>query len=61
MNSENQGILHREFEFLRPRGGLGQSLMYFGAECDDGWFELIYNLCHKIKIELEKEAHFIGV
>ena len=34
-----------------------QSLMCFGIECDDGWFQLIYDLCTKI-MELKPHDGF---
>lgn len=45
MNPEHEKYLSDHFPFLRPSGGLQKSLMYFGCENGDGWFELIKQLC----------------
>jgi len=49
VNKKNSKKLMIDFPFLRPQGGLGQSLMYFGFDVDDGWFKLIYQLCKDIQ------------
>jgi len=49
MNKKNTKKLNDDFPFLRPKGGLMHSLMYFGFMCDDGWFKLIYQLCKDIQ------------
>jgi len=51
MNKENTEKLFNDFpEFFNSRNeGLMASLMSFGFECHDGWFDLIYNLCSDIK------------
>ena len=36
-------------EFFKNRNNVKASLMAFGFECGDGWFDLIYNLCKDIK------------
>jgi len=51
MNRENTEKLFNDFpEFFDDRKkGLMVSLMGFGFECGDGWYDLIYNLCKDIK------------
>lgn len=50
MNKENTEKLFKEFpEFFKHKEDLMSSLMAFGFECDDGWYNLIYNLCKDIK------------
>lgn len=49
MNKENTKYLFDNFDFFHPEKPLTESLMGFGFECGDGWFELIKELCEKIK------------
>ncbi len=51
MNEKNTEKLFKDFpEFFDDRKkGMMVSLMGFGFECSDGWFDLIYNLCSDIK------------
>lgn len=30
-----------------------ESLLLFGFECDDGWYDLVYNLCKKLKLLMD--------
>jgi len=50
MNKENTERLVKEFPqiFIDRDKPPTQSLMCFGLECGDGWFELIRNLCSDI-------------
>ena len=50
MRKELTAKLFNEFpEFFKCRENLRASLMAFGFECDDGWFDLIYKLMKDIK------------
>lgn len=49
MDKKLEKKLFKEFSFLRPKGGLQQSLMYFGMDIDSGWFDLIYKLCQDLQ------------
>lgn len=50
MNEENtRKILEKFPEFFTNIDNIKVSLMAFGFECGDGWFDLIYNLCADIK------------
>lgn len=50
MNEQNTQKLFQDFPtFFRPEKGPQQTLMCFGFECDDGWFNLIYKLCEDIR------------
>lgn len=57
MNKENTQYLFEHFKFFKPEKGLQESLMKFGFECHDGWFELIKRLCEDIEIELNKKEN----
>ena len=57
MNEENTKKLINDFPKLY-RGvnmPLTQSLMSFGFMCDDGWFDLIYQLSKELTEELKKD------
>jgi hypothetical protein len=49
MNDTNSKYLFDNFPFFHPETPLTQSLMAFGFECGNGWFELIKELCEKLK------------
>jgi len=50
MNEKNTKKLLNDFpEFFKNRDNIRASLMGFGFDCSDGWFNLIYNLCKDIK------------
>lgn len=50
MKEELEQRLMDEFPFMEARNLWdGESLNYpIGCECDDGWFDIIYNLCREI-------------
>jgi hypothetical protein len=55
MKKELEDKIFNEFPHLfRYEGDLRNSLMSFGFECGDGWFDIIYELAKKINIEWEK-------
>lgn len=50
MNKENTKKLLDDFpEFWKHRENIMASLIGFGFECGDGWFDLIYQLCVDLK------------
>jgi len=50
MNETNTKKLFDDFpEFWKHRDNMQASLMCFGFECNDGWFDIIYKLCDDIK------------
>jgi hypothetical protein len=49
MNKENTEYLIKNFWFFQPDPTLRNNLMAFGFECDDGWFNLIKELCEKLE------------
>jgi hypothetical protein len=53
MNEENTKKLFNRFDFFQPSEPITRSLMAFGFECGDGWFQLIWDLCEKIEEELK--------
>lgn len=53
MNEKNAKKLFDRFKFFHPERGVEASLMWFGFECEDGWFDLIWRLCEDLtKMEL---------
>jgi hypothetical protein len=52
MNKEKTAKLFERFPFFHPESPITESLMGFGFECGDGWFQLIWDLC----LDLEKEG-----
>ena len=56
MKKELTEKLFKDFpEFFKHKDNLHASLMAFGFECSDGWFDLIYKLCEDIKKYFETE------
>jgi len=50
MNEENTQKLFKEFpEFFKHSENIQESLMAFGFEYSDGWFDLTYKLCKDIR------------
>lgn len=51
MNKENTEKLFKKYPNIFKQKSLppSQSLMCFGFECGDGWFDLINNLCSELK------------
>ena len=61
MNKKNTEKLFNDFpEFFKHKDNLRASLMAFGFECGNGWFDLIYNLCIDIKKYFLNEYEGIG-
>lgn len=57
MKKELENKLFNRFEFYRPDLPQTASLMCFGFECGDGWFDLIWELSEKIeKLENTNES-----
>lgn len=56
MNNENTEKLFADFPrlFKGKDYGMQRNLMCFGFECDDGWFDLIYQLCQDIEVAYAK-------
>jgi len=55
IKQELEDSLAKEFEFMNQFTRFDSSHSRFSIECEhgDGWYNLIYNLCKKIKEELE--------
>jgi hypothetical protein len=51
MKKELEEKLFKRFSFFHPEASIQESLMAFGFEHDDGWFDIIWKLCE----DLEKE------
>lgn len=61
MNKKNTEYLFNTFpEFFKNRDDMHKSLMWFGFECGDGWFNLIKELCENIKkwFETHESRHY---
>lgn len=66
MKRELEGKLYKDFPLLfeervRPPT---ESLMCFGCDCNDGWYDILYNLCSKImktNPELLIEFRFVQI
>ena len=54
MNSKNTKYLFKRYKWYKPNQPLTQSLMRFGFDNHDGWFELIKELSENIDKELKK-------
>ena len=62
MNREHTEYLFKHFlSFFNPRESFRVSLVGFGFECGDGWFELIKELCEKLKALQLKDFKVIQV
>jgi hypothetical protein len=61
MNKENTQKLFNRFSFYKPQRPVTQSLMGFGFECGDGWFDLIWKLSEDIENELKNEDSRIQI
>jgi len=61
MNKENDEKLFKRFKFFRPDLPITDSLMAFGFECGDGWFNLIWDLCEKIEPLVDKDFNVFQV
>lgn len=58
MNEEHTNYLFKRYPKLFPvkdRRDPKKSLLYFGFECSDGWFELINKLCEDIQKEIDND------
>jgi hypothetical protein len=51
--SHEKALFHR-FSFFRKERPITESLMAFGFECEDGWFDIVWNLSEKIAEELDR-------
>ena len=49
MNKKLDKKLFDRFSFFHPEKSLMESLMGFGFECNDGWFDIIYSLCEEVE------------
>lgn len=58
MNEQNKQRLFTDFPTLfKPEKGPQETLMCFGFECGDGWFDLLYKLCKDLQ-SLDPPAGF---
>jgi hypothetical protein len=61
MSPEKEQILFDKFPKIFPSGrnvDPRENLMCFGFECDDGWFDIIYNLCDHLQTHVE--GYYMG-
>ena len=57
MNKVNTDKLYKRFSFFRPELPITESLMAFGFEHGDGWFDIIWRLCEDIEILMKEEGY----
>lgn len=53
MSPEKEKRLFERFNFFKPDKSPQETLMCFGFECDDGWFDVIWELCEDVERLLE--------
>lgn len=56
MRDELEKKLFENFDFFDPNGSVSHTLIPFGLECSDGWFDLIWDLCDSIKKTIESKG-----
>ena len=57
MRDELEQRLERDFPFMkRDRNGEESLYQKWGCECDNGWFDLIHELCQKISDRFERDG-----
>lgn len=54
MNQELEAKLFNRFKFFHPEASIKTSLMCFGMEHDNGWYQIIWDLCIGLEQELKK-------
>lgn len=60
MKENNERYLFDNFKFFKPDNP--NSSMQYGFNCDDGWFDLIKNLCEKLEeLNLENDFEVVQV
>ena len=57
MNITNKQKLYADFPRLYRDASNKRSMMQFGFQCNDGWFELLY----KLSADIEAEAKALGI
>jgi len=55
MNKENTEKLFNRFSFFHPERPITESLMAFGFDCDNGWFDIIWKLCEDLEIIIKED------
>jgi hypothetical protein len=54
MKRSLEEALFYRFNFFHPNTPITQSLMAFGCEHDDGWFDILWELCKALEVEIKK-------
>jgi len=54
MKQSLEEALFYRFKFFHPNTPITQSLMAFGFEHGDGWFDILWELCKALEIEVKK-------
>lgn len=55
MNKSNTEKLFNRFNFFKPERPITEALMAFGFEHEDGWFDIIWNLCEDLEVLIKEE------
>lgn len=61
MKRELQDKIFKRFKFFHPEKGPRKTLMCFGFEVGDGWFQLIWDLCEKLEPLVDENFEVIQV
>jgi hypothetical protein len=62
MTQDLEKKFFERFKFFHPEKSLMESLMVFGFECQDGWFDLIWKLCEDIeKVGVKEDFQVLQV
>lgn len=59
MNDKLEKKFYDRFSFYRTDRSIQESLMRFGFECSDGWFQIIWDLSEKIEEVLKEEDNVV--
>jgi len=61
MNPELEQKFFDRFKFFHPEKSPKETLMCFGFECSDGWFQLIWDLCEDLEKIVPEDFEVIQV
>lgn len=60
MTPEKDSILRQKYPKIFAKSEYeSEPLDVWGFECDDGWFDIIDTLCHKIQKHIDRRSEFI--
>ena len=59
MTKENNKRFFDRFDFIRTSGDISKDAMVWGFECEDGWFDLLWELCENLEETESGNTDFI--